>query len=130
MRTPSSTSALLLPQTTSSFSSLLRFFSRIVPILHAPCFLHLSYFDALCAAVDQAKDSVWMETCVARPLTLKRNSTTKLCRYIMKGDALGNRLLAKLDAAAGNQRRRAVQSNLLFARSRRAPQRAVSTCGL
>ena len=128
MRTPSSTSALLLPQTTSSFSSLLRFFSRIVPILHAPCFLHLSYFDALCAAVDQAKHSVWMETCVAQPLTLKRNLTTKLCRYIMKGDALGNRLLAKLDAAAGNQRRRAVQSNL-FARSRRAPQRAASTCG-
>jgi hypothetical protein len=101
--------------------------SRIVPISPAVCFRHLSYFDALCAAVDQAKHSVWMETCVARPLTLKQNLSTKPCRYIMKGDALGNRLLAKLDAAAGNHRRRTVRCNL-FARSRRA-QRAASTCG-
>lgn len=97
--------------------------------LPALCFRRLSYFDALCAAVDQAKHSVWMETCVARPLTLKQNMSTKLCRYIMKGDALGNRLLAKLDAAAGNHRRRAVQCDL-FARSCRAPQRAAWTCGL
>jgi hypothetical protein len=74
-----------------------------------------SYFDALCCAVQQAKHSVWLETCAAQlllslilyhfklqPLSLIK---LKCCRYIIKNDALADRLLAALGAASGDHPR-------------------------
>ncbi len=75
-RTPSPLIAptLDLSSVVADFASL---FCRFTSLLFAFYFRHLSYFDAVCAAVEQAKRSVWMETCVARPFASKRHLCTE-----------------------------------------------------